>query len=403
MYRFLSRRRRSCSATAAEARNSVRVWVRIIGPALFAGLLLLSAIPVPAEAIPPDLDSVRLVGEAKSQVDDLTTQAMLTQAEIDALDQQLEQTSEAYNQLQVRLDELNVDMTDLRRQLKGAQDDHAYRVEKYEDRICDLYKSGGNNAFLDLILSAEDGPDFLARVRLAATQADQDRRLVQGLEASTAKLNALLAQMDEAKREELEIRKQMATQKKDIQAVLLDRQATLKGIDSQIATVIEKERQRQEDEQARLQAALEAIINGGQIYAGPLPQTDSEILNQFLETAATYIGIPYVWAGDRPSTGMDCSGFTRFVYAQHGVDLPHYSGYQAQLGIPVDYANIQSGDLLAFGSPVHHVGIYLGDDLFIHAPRTGDVIKISHLSERSDLAAIRRFDLQPRTGAPAVY
>jgi hypothetical protein len=216
-------------------------------------------------------------------------------------------------------------------------------------------------------------------------------------------MNGILAQMDEAKLREVDIRRQMAANQVDIEGVLAERKATLADLDTQVATIIEQERLRQAEEQVRLQAALQAIINGGQVYDGPLPQTDSEILNQFLETAATYMGIPYVWAGDRPSTGMDCSGFTRFVYMQHGVDLPHFSGYQAEMGVPVDYANIQPGDLVAFGFPVHHVGIYIGDDLFIHAPKTGDVIKISRLSERSNLSAIRRFDLQPRTGAPAVY
>ena len=80
------------------------------------------------------------------------------------------------------------------------------------------------------------------------------------------------------------------------------------------------------------------------------------------------MGIPYVWGGSKPSTGMDCSGFTRYVFKQHGVNLPHYSGYQAQMGVPVTLADIQPGDLLAFGFPVHHVGIYIGDGLFIHTP-----------------------------------
>ena len=94
-----------------------------------------------------------------------------------------------------------------------------------------------------------------------------------------------------------------------------------------------------------------------------------------VETAAAYMGIPYVWGGSKPSTGMDCSGFVRYVFKQHGVILPHYSGYQAQMGVPVDLADIQPGDLLAFGFPVHHVGIYIGDGLFIHTP--GDYVKIS--------------------------
>jgi cell wall-associated NlpC family hydrolase len=69
----------------------------------------------------------------------------------------------------------------------------------------------------------------------------------------------------------------------------------------------------------------------------------------------------------------------------------------------VDAANIQAGDLLAFGFPVHHVGIYVGNDLFLHAAGTGLDVRIGRLSHRSDLAAIRRFDLKPRAGAPAFY
>jgi cell wall-associated NlpC family hydrolase len=402
MHRVRSSRERSCPAAVAYARGLGHAWL-LVAILLFAGALLFSAIPASAEAVPQDSDPIRLFGEVKTQVDDLTIQAGFAQADIDALDNELEQASEAYNQLQVQLDELNVSMSAMRRDLAAAQEDRSYRLEKYESRVCDLYKSGGSNEFLDMLLSAEDGPDFLSRVRLAATQADQDQRLVEKLSESTLKMNAILAQMDEAKLREVQIRSQMSAHQVDIQAALEQRKATLADLDTQISTIIEQERVRQAEEQAKLQAALQAIINGGQVYDGPLPQTDSEVINQFLETAATYIGIPYVWAGDRPSTGMDCSGFTRFVFIQHGVNLPHYSGYQAEMGIPVDYADIQPGDLLAFGFPVHHVGIYIGEGLFIHAPKTGDVIKISLLSERTNLAAIRRFDIQPRSGAPAIY
>jgi cell wall-associated NlpC family hydrolase len=110
------------------------------------------------------------------------------------------------------------------------------------------------------------------------------------------------------------------------------------------------------------------------------------------------MGIPYVWGGSRPSAGMDCSGFVRYVFKQHGVSLPHYSGYQAQMGIPVALADIQPGDIVAFGFPVHHVGIYIGDGLFIHTP--GDYVKIQKLSSRHNLSAIRRFPLKMRTGDP---
>lgn len=398
-----SRRRRELKNAPIMAAALVAVTVVLLTGAILLGIGLspnLSSV----EAIPTDFSSIRLYGEAKTQVDDLTVQAGYIQAEIDALDTELEKYSETYNELQVQLDEVNVQMATLRRELQEAQLDHAYRIKKVEDRLCALYKTGGRgNELLELLVSSRGIEDFVNRVRVAATLADQDERIVENLVQSTERLNTLLAQIDRTKREQLTIRRQVDDQRDEIQAALSQREAALAGIDTEISNIIEAERARQEEEQTRLQNALTALLNGGQIYNGPLPETDSEILNQFLETAAYYIGIPYVWAGDRPSTGFDCSGFTQFVYAQHGVSLPHYSGYQAQMGTPVSLEDIKAGDLVAFGFPVHHVGIYIGDDLFIHAPRTGDVVSISRLSERNNLAAIRRFELQPRTGAPAVW
>jgi cell wall-associated NlpC family hydrolase len=393
---------------ASRAGGTSAAHVRLVAAlplfllALLCGAIVLWADAAPAAAVPPGTSSGPLAGDVKTQVDSLSTQAQLLQTEIATLDQDLELNTESYNQLRLQLDELNTNMARLRRELRGAQTDYQYRLNKYEERLCDLYKDGGNSALLQLLLEADNGEDLIARARVAAELADQDRRLLDNLNASAERLNTVLAQVDETKSEQLVVREQMRTRQEEITTALADRQSTLESIDAQIATIIEQERQRQVAEQERLRQALAQLLNGGQVYDGPLPQTDSEMLNQFLETAAAYIGLPYVWGGDRPSTGMDCSGYTQFVYRQHGVQLPHYSGYQAQMGIPVDYASIQPGDLLAFGFPVHHVGIYVGDDLFIHAAGTGYTIQLGRLSERGDLAAIRRFNLQARSAPPAV-
>jgi peptidoglycan hydrolase CwlO-like protein len=372
--------------------------------AILCGAILLGTEPAPAEAIPTDLQGVRLYGDVKTHVDDLEVQAGYVQAEIEALDDELERYSETYNQVQVQLDELNVRMAGLRRELDEAQSDHAYRIQRFEDRICALYKSGGRgDELLKLLVSANGIEDLINRMRVAANLADQDQRIVANLIDSTDRLDSVLAEIDKSKREQLSLRQQADDQRGQIRSTLTERGSALEGLDAEIRAIIEAEAARQEEEQARLQNALRAMLNGGQIYEGPLPETDGEIINQFLETAAYYMGIPYVWAGDRPSTGFDCSGFTRYIYAQHGVDLPHYSGFQAQMGMPVAFEEMEPGDLVAFGYPVHHVGIYVGGGMFIHAPRTGDVIKVSYLSEKNNLSAIRRFQLQPRTGAPAVW
>jgi cell wall-associated NlpC family hydrolase len=381
-----------------RSRRGVALWVLALAIACCATVLLIGASPVVAT---PPTGGVRLTGDAKNQVNSLTAQAQAVQADIDLLDQRLEENTEAYNRMRVQLDELNIEMMGLRRELGVAQDDYQYRLDKYEDRLRELYKTGGTDAFLEMVLASGSVDDFIACAKVAAQLAQQDRALLENLQESADRLDAILVEVDQAKSQELVIRSQMTDQRDQITAALTERQDALSGIDSQITTIIEAERTRQAQEQERLRQALAQLLNGGQVYNGPLPQTGSEILSQFLQTAATYIGLPYVWGGDRPSTGMDCSGYTQFVYKQHGVKLPHYSGYQAQMGLPVSYDDIQPGDLLAFGFPVHHVGIYIGDDLFVHAAGTGDTIHISQLSYRGDLAAIRRFDLQPRSGDPA--
>ncbi|MBC7121583.1 MAG: C40 family peptidase, partial [Candidatus Methanosuratus sp.] len=241
-------------------------------------------------------------------------------------------------------------------------------MQRLEERIRAVYKAGGRDQLLEILLLSGGASDFFNRLRVVATLADQDNRLVENLKESTERLNSLLADLDHEKQDELAVRSQMDRQRALIEAKLAERRQTLAAIDSQVAQIIAQERQRELEEQERLRQALARLLNGGQHYEGPLPQTDDAVLNQFIETAVTYLGIPYMWGGDRPSTGFDCSGFTRFVYAQHGVDLPHYSVYQANLGIPVELKDIQPGDLVAFGFPVRHVGIYIGNGLYVHAP-----------------------------------
>jgi len=348
------------------------------------------------------------------QVDALTAQAQAVEAQIAALDDELEQKSEEHNKCLADLDTANARMSELRRLVADAQADKAQQQALLAKRIKSVYMSGGRDQLLQLLLLADSMKDFYNRVRVVTILADQDQRLVADLESRTTRLDLLVKAVDQQKSQELALKKQLSQRTAEIQTALARRQALLDGLDASVKTIVEQDSQRQIAEQqqlqrelkARVQAALQAtllttqshVLNGGQIYQGVLPQTDNAITNQVVQTAAAYMGVPYVWGGSEPSTGMDCSGFVRYVFKQHGVILPHYSGYQAQMGIPVALADIQPGDLVAFGFPVHHVGIYIGDGLFIHTP--GDYVKISKLSSRTNLAAIRRFPLEMRTGDP---
>ena len=120
--------------------------------------------------------------------------------------------------------------------------------------------------------------------------------------------------------------------------------------------------------------------------------------------AKNYLGVPYVWGGTNPKTGLDCSGLTQLVYGHAGVELPRVSWQQAKTGTAVNgLANARPGDLLAFRSPVDHVAIYLGDNKMIHAPKPGQSVEISEVYETP--TAIRRVlpEVESPRGASGPY
>jgi cell wall-associated NlpC family hydrolase len=91
------------------------------------------------------------------------------------------------------------------------------------------------------------------------------------------------------------------------------------------------------------------------------------------------LGVPYRYGGSSPSTGFDCSGFVRFVYDHFGVELPHSSYAQFNLGRRVPRGALKPGDLVFFDG-VGHVGLYIGGGRFMHAPHTGTRVSIDSLA-----------------------
>lgn len=101
-------------------------------------------------------------------------------------------------------------------------------------------------------------------------------------------------------------------------------------------------------------------------------------------TAERFVGIPYRWGGDNVIEGMDCSGFVRAVYNLCGVNIPRTSREQYKVGELIPKSELQDGDLVFFGASenkINHVGIYVGNGKFVHAPRRGEDIKITSIDE----------------------
>ena len=146
----------------------------------------------------------------------------------------------------------------------------------------------------------------------------------------------------------------------------------------------------------------EAPVSFGKVLAGQLgglrgasssrggdaPARLPDGLSPAIDIAQRYLGVPYVWGGESPS-GFDCSGLIQHVYGQLGVSLPRVAADQARSGQPVaSLAEARPGDLIAFGGPVDHIGIYAGNNLMVVAPKTGDVVKVQEIYREP--TAIRR-------------
>lgn len=146
-------------------------------------------------------------------------------------------------------------------------------------------------------------------------------------------------------------------------------------------------------------------------FAGQLALAQSQLDGQASSSSATsgddivtdakkYLGVPYKWGGTDPDTGLDCSGFTQLVMKENGITLPRTAAQQAKVGTEVpSLAQAQPGDLVVLegGS---HIGIYVGDGQMIHAPKAGDVVKISKVWETP--MTIRRMTPDAGTGTSGV-
>lgn len=121
--------------------------------------------------------------------------------------------------------------------------------------------------------------------------------------------------------------------------------------------------------------------------------------DQVVSDARRYLGVPYVWGGTDPAKGLDCSGLVQRVYKDLGIDLPRVSQDQARAGTGVpSLAQARPGDLLVFGATADHIGIYIGNDKMIAAPKAGDVVKVQDVYRTP--STIRR--ILPESSAAAV-
>lgn len=311
-------------------------------------------------------------------------------AQLDALDRELELASEQYNTALDRLNQLRDQVQVAQNDLDTARGAYETQVALLGERATSIYKNG-SMAGMQILLDSKSVSDFVSRVKFLNTIGLSDAQIASSLKGQKDQMEQRMAELKNAQATAASLEFELRARQIEVQLRVADRQAMLAAAQSDLLALLDTEASRRQQEEAQL---LADVLSGAS-KAGIVVEPGSPV-----ETALAYHGIPYLWGGETPA-GFDCSGLVKYVFAQHGVSLPHYSGSQFLLGDRIAPAALQPGDVVFFGSPIHHVGIYLGGGYFIHAPRTGDFVKISKLADRTDYAGARRYAWTKRQGPPA--
>jgi len=296
------------------------------------------------------------------------------QRKVEHLDRQAEQASERFNTIREQL-------KTTRARLSAVQADFSRqraKVTRMQDDIAALVVAGFQGTSLgttaSLVLS-NDPDQFLQTLSTVESVADtQSRmftrylRLKQGLDAKQAQLQDEVGAIRAAK---VDMAKQQTTIKKKSDAA----EALLSSL--------------QAAQRERLVAQQDNSVSVQPTNSGSTPNVPASGRAKIaVDFALAQLGDPYVYGAAGPDA-WDCSGLTMGAWGAAGVSLPHSSSMQYNSGTHVAISDLQPGDLVFFYSPISHVAIYLGGGQVVHAPHTGDVVRIAPMSEMPVAGAVR--------------
>jgi cell wall-associated NlpC family hydrolase len=256
-----------------------------------------------------------------------------------------------------------------------------------ESRADAIYRAGASD-FLTVLLGTTDFDDFVTRLDLLNRITTADADLITQITGDRDRVSQARSALLNRESEEVALRVEARAREREVEAAVEKQRAFVASLTSQIKKLVKQE----EDRLERVAAELARRAEEAAAHPSPRP-SDAGSLSESHPSAVTVakkqLGVPYLWGGTTPR-GFDCSGLVQYCYAQIGTSIPRTSRVQFTSGqfIPPSRTDLlEPGDLVFFGyggdpGRVHHVGMYVGGGVFIHAPGTGDHVKYSSLTDR---------------------
>lgn len=364
--------------------------------------------------------------EKENQYSDIMAQIEESRTKASELDNEISNIMSRKSEIESLISEKEELISEKEREIKEKESELKDKEYDFQERVKSVYKNG-SEPIIDLLVSSKSIGDLIDRTEIVKGISKYDRRLISGIKESKISLSKVKIDLENNRESLLMLKDSLDTEASQLEAKLSEQEKTqselnnikntysaeLDKINEEIRLEAEAALKRNEEKTAQIAQEnsggntnnnVQNSNNSGnqqntnntttvtpvQPEVTP-PAPNTNLANAVLEEAKKHLGKPYVWGAKGPDT-FDCSGFVQYVFNQVGISAPAPTYTQVNLGKRVPIGQEQPGDLVFFGSisAPHHVGIYVGDGIYIHAPQTGDYVKYSKLMYAKDYSQARR-------------
>jgi len=362
---------------------------RIITLIVTIGLVATISMPILADPLSDKLSSQKnQLEQQKNAYSKAQNNINNIESSIENLDSDIEIMYAQVDKTKVKISQTEQQIGKTTKDIKVAEANIKKEEELFNKRMRSMYMNGVDS-YVEVLLDSKGIEDLISRVENVKKIVEYDNKMISELTAKKTVIQKQKVALETEKsklvllKTDNENKLSKLKQKKQEQNVLItkakEEEQTYSGkINDGQATVAETMKQ------------IQKIRDSAPKYTPSRGGSSSLSSNAIVAYASNFLGTPYVWGAAGPKY-FDCSGFMQYVYAHFGVSLSRTTFTQINEGSFVARGDLQPGDLIFFGSQSdpHHVGMYVGNNSYIHAPRTGDVIKISALT-RGDYLTARR-------------
>jgi peptidoglycan DL-endopeptidase CwlO len=368
---------------------------------------------------------IAATGIPSASADDVSDQQRRVEQladDLDALEQRLGQLDEDYAATLDRLDALTIEIADAQARVDAQSGELELLQRQLTTIAIDKFTSGGASGLTPLFSTAQSFIDDLERNELTRVAFDQGAGTTDEMLQLVEQLTLDRQRLDQRKAEQAALLASLEAQQAEGEALTVELQRKFRDAEAELGQLIVEEQERRvaaaaADARAEWEAAAAAAQrpagssggnNGGNdggngegargggaapadsgsgnggaapaVTAAPeAPSVPAPASTAGIAVAAaqSQLGVPYKFAKSEPGVAFDCSGLTKYAWGKAGVNLPHQSRaqYASTTKVPQDQA--QPGDLIFYYAPIGHVAIYIGGGMMIHAPASGDVVKVS--------------------------